>query len=115
MLELGAIAFIESLVKSTAVRAPVSLLHVHGIGDEALGSFGASSKMNNEWEFLQHLHELGWRAADQWLADNLAAVGSRSTIDLSGLLPQKDGSLTPPSIIKEKQLNHARQGQECLI
>ena len=28
---------------------PFELLHVHGIGDEALGSFGASSKMNNEW------------------------------------------------------------------
>ena len=58
---------------------------MHGIGDEALGAFGASSKMNNEWGFLQHLHEIGWRAADHWLAENLTAVGNRSTVDLSGL------------------------------
>ena len=104
MLELGAIAFIEQLVKSAGVQAPFRLLNVHGIGDEALGSFGASSKMNNDWGFLQHLHELGWRAADQWLADNLTAIGNRSTADLSGLL-HKDGSLTPPSVIKQKQLS----------
>jgi NTE family protein len=56
--------------------------------------------MNNEWGFLQHLHEIGWRAADQWLVEHLTAVGSHSTVDLSGLLPQKHGSLSAPSLIK---------------
>ena len=55
MLELGAIAFVEQLMKSTGGQAPLRLLNVHGIGDDALGSFGASSKMNNDWGFLQHL------------------------------------------------------------
>ena len=91
-------------MKSAAVPAPLQLLNVHGIGDGALGSFGASSKMNNEWGFLQHLREMGWRAADHWLAENLAAVGNRSTVDLTGLLPQKDGSLQVPSVMKQKQL-----------
>ena len=104
MLELGAIAFVEHLMKSAAVPAPLQLLNVHGIGDGALGSFGASSKMNNEWGFLQHLQEIGWRAADHWLAENLAAVGNRSTVDLTGLLPMKDGSLSVPSVMKQKQL-----------
>jgi NTE family protein len=99
MLELGAIAFVETLVKSAAVQAPFRLLNMHVIGDEALGSFGASSKMNNEWSFLQHLHEIGRRSADRWLAENLAAVGNRSTVDLSGLVPQKHGSLSAPSPI----------------
>jgi len=40
MLELGAIAFVEHLMKSAAVQAPFRLLNVHGIGDELLGSFG---------------------------------------------------------------------------
>lgn len=71
---------------------------MHGIGDEALGSFGASSKMNTEWSFLLHLHETGWRAADRWLAENLTAVGNRSTVELSGLLPQTHGSLSAPSL-----------------
>lgn len=61
--------------------------------------------MNNEWGFLQHLHEMGWRAADRWLAENLVAVGNRSTVDLSGLLPHKDGLLTGPSVRKETHLS----------
>jgi NTE family protein len=101
MLELAAIAFVEDLMKSAAVKAPLRLLFVHGIGDEELGSFGASSKMNNDWAFLRHLHEIGWRAADQWLQENLEAVGGRSTVDLSGLVPPKDGLLTGPSIIRQ--------------
>ena len=60
--------------------------------------------MNNDWGFLQHLHEIGWRAADHWLAENLSAVGNRSTIDLTGLLPKKDGSLSVPSVIKQHHL-----------
>jgi NTE family protein len=104
MLELGAIAFVEHLLKSAAVQAPPRLLNVHGIGDEALNSFGASSKMNNEWRFLQHLKEIGWQAADRWLAVNLSAIGKRSTVDLTGLLPKKDGSLSVPSVIKQEHL-----------
>jgi NTE family protein len=112
MLELGAIAFVEKLMKSATGQGSARLLYVHGIGDEALGAFGASSKMNNQWSFLQHLHEIGWRAADHWLTENLTAVGNRSTVDLSGLVPQEGGSLTAPSVIKQKQLSmtHAEYG-----
>jgi NTE family protein len=105
MLELGAIAFVEQLMKSAGGQAPLRLLNVHGIGDDALGSFGASSKMNNDWSFLQHLHEIGWQAADYWLAESLSAVGNCSTVDLTGLLPQTDGSLSVPSVLKQAQLS----------
>jgi len=104
MLELAAIAFVEDLVRSAAAEAPFRLLHVHGIGDEVLAAFGASSKMNNEWAFLQHLHEIGWQAADRWLTENRAAIGVRSTVDLSGLIPPKDGLLSGQNIIKPRQL-----------
>jgi NTE family protein len=90
MLELGAIAFVEDLFKSVSVEPPFRFLFAHGIGEEALGSFGASSKMNNDWAFLLHLHEIGWRAADRWLAENLEAIGRRSTMDLSGFVPPKE-------------------------
>ena len=56
MLELSAIAFIEDLMKTATVPQPFRSLFVHGIGDEALGTFGASSKMNNDPRFLRHLH-----------------------------------------------------------
>ena len=61
--------------------------------------------MNNEWGFLQHLQEIGWRAADRWLTNNLTAIGNCSTFDLSGLLPKKDGSLSLPSVIEQNQLS----------
>jgi NTE family protein len=77
-------------------------LFVHGIGDAALASFGGSSKMNNHPEFLRHLHHLGERAAEQWLAENRDNVGNRSTVDLSGLVPTRHASLITPSNNKRK-------------
>jgi NTE family protein len=111
MLELAAIAFVEELLKSGSVEAPFRPLFVHGIGDEVLGSFGASSKMNNDWAFLQHLHELGLSAADRWLEENLETVGCRSTVDLSGLVPPKDGLLNGPGVIRQfRHPQHASTG-----
>jgi NTE family protein len=116
MLELGAIAFVEHLIKSSAVQAPFRLLHVHGISDQALGSFGASSKMNNALGFLQHLHELGWGAADRWLEENLDAVGNRSTVDLSGLASPMEGLLEGPSPLDHTRLSTSHTAaQECPI
>lgn len=105
MLELGAVAFVEHLVKTAGAQTALKLLHLHGIGDEALDSFGASSKLNNDGKFLEHLHEIGWCAADRWLAENRAAVGVRSTVDLSGLAPPKDGLLTSPSLPDQPRLS----------
>ena len=51
MSEVAAIAFIEDLMKSRPTDKTFRRLYVHGIGDEALGSFGASSKMNNDPDF----------------------------------------------------------------
>lgn len=109
MLELGAIAFVEDLIRSSSVQAPFKPLLVHAIGDDALGSFGASSKMNNDRDFLRHLHELGLHAAESWLDENREAIGNRSTLDLSGLLPPKDGSRVAPSIIRQKHAAVARR------
>jgi len=101
MSEVAAIAFIEDLMRSRPAYAKFRRLYVHGIGDDALGSFGASSKMNNHPDFLLHLHAIGSRAAERWLAENRNAVGKRSTVDLSGLAPTRHGSLIGPSIIKQ--------------
>jgi NTE family protein len=89
MLELGAIAFIEELLKAGTSQAR-KLPFVHGIRDSALAEFGASSKMNNAPAFLHHLREIGWQAADHWLSTHGNDVGSGSTVDLSHLIPMKD-------------------------
>jgi hypothetical protein len=57
--------------------------------------------MNNDPDFLRHLHGIGSRAAERWLAENRDALGNRSTVDLSGLVPTRHGSLIGPSIIKQ--------------
>jgi NTE family protein len=99
--ELAAIAFIEhSALAATTHRVPRMLMHV--INDTALDALGASSKMNNEPAFLQHLHDIGWGAADDWLGTNLRFVGKRSTVDLSGLLPLHDGLFTDPVGIRQR-------------
>ena len=101
MAEVAAIAFIEDLMKSRPQDETFRRLYVHGIGDEALGAFGATSKMNNDPAFLRHLHALGAAATERWLAESRAAVGQRSTVDLSGLMPTRHGSLIGPSLIKQ--------------
>ena len=101
MGEVAAIAFFDELTQSRP-DPRFRRLFVHGIGDEALGAFGASSKMNNHPDFLAHLHEIGTRAADGWLAEHRNAVGKRSTVDVSGLAPTRHGSLIGPSIIKQR-------------
>ena len=50
-----------------------------------LSPLGASSKMNAEWAFLQHLFAIGRDAADQWLARHFDALGHRATLDLRRL------------------------------
>ncbi len=103
MSEVAAIAFIEDLMKSRPQDKTFRRLYVHGIGDETLGTFGATSKMNNDSAFLRHLHALGAQATERWLAENRIAVGQRSTVDLSGLMPTRHGSLIGPSLIKQSQ------------
>lgn len=103
MLELSAIAFVEQLLGPQGGQAPFKPLLVHGIGEEVLTTFGASSKMNNSWSFLQHLHEIGWQAADRWLDSNLRSVGHQSTLDLSGLVPPTSGQLNGPSTVRQRQ------------
>ena len=100
MAEVGAIAFFEELMQARP-DPRFKRLFVHGIGDDALTAFGASSKMNNHPDFLAHLRDIGARAADRWLAEHGNAVGQRSTVDLSGLVPTRHGSLIGPSIIRQ--------------
>ncbi|MGF1631348.1 MAG: patatin-like phospholipase family protein [Kiloniellaceae bacterium] len=59
---------------------------VHRIAAEMeINPLGASSKMNAEWAFLEHLFDIGQRAADAWLAENFKHLGKRSTVDLRAM------------------------------
>lgn len=59
---------------------------IHRIDGEAeLKSLDASSKLNAEWEFLQVLHGMGYRAATQWLEQHFDRIGQTSTMDLRAI------------------------------
>ena len=52
-----------------------------------LEKISASTKLNNSAAFLEYLFDLGRATADDWFANNGAAIGKRSTVDLTKLLP----------------------------
>src|SRR5262249_398916 len=97
--EVAALAYVDSLRQPGFSDANFQHLFVHSIRDDALASYGATSKLNNQIDFLRHLHAVGVRAAERWLADNHDAIGKRSTVDLSGLIPTRHASLVAPHIV----------------
>ena len=60
----------------------------HRIKSEMLAEFGASSKLNAEWEFLSILRKEGRRAASEFLDTHGADIGHRSTADLDILVTE---------------------------
>jgi NTE family protein len=74
-------------VPDSAVGALARLrdARMHAIGaEEAFRALKGGSHHDASWSFLQEMRDLGRGAADRWLAADLASVGVRSTMDLSG-------------------------------
>src|SRR5882672_4114332 len=63
-------------------------MRTHRIMSEALTNFGASSKLNAEWEFVSLLKEEGRESADAFLAAHGDDLGQRSTADLDVLIEE---------------------------
>jgi NTE family protein len=61
-------------------------MRTHRIESGKLAAFGASSKLNAEWQFISLLKEEGRRSADEFLAAHGDDLGRRSTADLDVLL-----------------------------
>jgi NTE family protein len=47
--------------------------------EEEMQELSVSSKLNSEWVFLQHLHDIGWRTAENWLMQHFDDLGERSS------------------------------------
>ena len=43
--------------------------------EDVIREFPGSSRLNNDWDFLCHLHDVGRARADRWLADNFTHIG----------------------------------------
>src|SRR3954463_1071039 len=57
-------------------------LHVIS-AEEALRALPSGSALDTRWDALRRLRDLGRGTAERWLDDNLAAVGTRPTLDLA--------------------------------
>ena len=89
---------------------------IHTIAAEnGFKNLNASSRMNAEWDFLLHLHEVGRRVADDWLEENFDAIGQRSTLDLNSILIYLIRAF-PPLLHENRTFMHpgGPQGHECL-
>jgi NTE family protein len=104
--ELRSLALAQRLLadlpSAPGVLARLRDARLHVIGaEEEFRALKLGSHQDPNWTFLQELRELGHNTADRWLAADLAAVGVRSTVDLSdfaepvlasGIAPQRVGA-----------------------
>jgi NTE family protein len=87
--ELRMIAVLRQVVDAgTGEGARWANMRAHRIKSDMLTEFGASSKLNAEWEFVSMLRAEGRRAASEFLDAHLDEIGKRSTADLDALLAE---------------------------
>jgi NTE family protein len=89
MKELRMIALLRQVADpGTGEGARWAQMRMHRIMSDKLAKFGASSKFNAEWDFIEMLRAEGRRAADGFLAACADDLGRRSTADLDALLAE---------------------------
>ncbi|HXW47987.1 MAG TPA: patatin-like phospholipase family protein [Xanthobacteraceae bacterium] len=89
MKELRMIALLRQVADpGTGEGARWAHMRTHRIMTDMLARFGASSKLNAEWPFLEMLRTEGRRAASEFLDANGKDLGKRSTADLDALLTE---------------------------
>lgn len=80
--EMRAVALINKRLCEGKMREGKEML-IHVIeAEDVIRQFPGSSRLNNSWDFLCHLHDVGRQRADAWLNDNFAQLGKASTVDL---------------------------------
>jgi NTE family protein len=83
--ELRTVALVQDMLKRGLLKTGSGYmsLRFHMISaDGRLSDLKLSSKANTDWTFLQELKTRGHAAADEWLKQDLALVGERSSFDL---------------------------------
>jgi NTE family protein len=89
MKELRMIALLRQVADpGTGEGARWAQMRTHRIRSDMLAQFGASSKLNGEWDFVSMLRTEGLRAAGEFLDTSADDLGKRSTADLDILLAE---------------------------
>lgn len=85
--EMRAIAFVQRLLHEGVLTEPYASryknvrMHMIAAQDE-LAALGATSKLNAERQFLEHLKALGRSSVDQWLEQHFHCLGNESSVDI---------------------------------
>ena len=85
--EMRAVYFVQKLLDDGWIkdefRDKLKYVLIHSVrADNALSDLSASSKMSSDWKFLTMLRDRGRALAGEWLEQNYAHLGVRSTVDL---------------------------------
>jgi NTE family protein len=89
MKELRMIALLRQVADpGTGEGARWAQMRTHRIRTDILAQFGASSKLNAEWDFVVMLRTEGRKAASEFLITSGDDLGKRSTADLDVLLAE---------------------------
>jgi NTE family protein len=82
MREMRVVAFVTKLIDDGKIVDGKRMLF-HAInGEDVIGALSNSSKLNGDWDLLQHLYKIGRLRADDWLKSNFHRLGVETTIDL---------------------------------
>jgi NTE family protein len=83
MREMRAVHFVTKLIDGGKLDPEeYKRLNIHIVASQGLNDLGASTKLNSEPDFLEHLKRLGSIAADSWLEQNWGKIGVESSVDL---------------------------------
>ena len=82
--EMRAIAFVTRLIEEKKIiDGTLKRMLIHAVeADDVMQKLGATTKYNVDWEFLLHMHEIGYARADRWLATHLDKLGVELSIDV---------------------------------
>ena len=80
--EMRAVAFVTKMIDEGRLADGKRML-IHVIeAEDVIRELPGSSRLNNDWDFLCHLHEVGRARAGKWLAAHFDHLGRESTVDL---------------------------------
>jgi len=80
--EMRAVAFINKrLEEGKLAEGKQMLIHVIE-AEDIIREFPGSSRLNNGWDFLCHLFDVGRERAGEWIDANFDRLGIESTVDL---------------------------------
>ena len=106
--ELKALRMLGELIHEENLdRAAYREGRIHVIeAEDEMKELGASSKMNAEWQFLEHLRDLGRARTDKWLETHRQDLGVRRTFNLDFVIEE---SIRPAHLKPDTKL---RRGEE---